>query len=49
MLGNVSFGAYVKQQASEWAWELSTGMHGIDPKNLVVSGFPDDDDSFIEL
>ena len=24
------------QQAIEWAWELSTGVYGIDPKNLVV-------------
>ena len=39
MLGNFSFGDYFKQQAIEWAWELSTGVYGIDPKNLVVSVF----------
>jgi len=45
MLGNFSFGDYFKQQAIEWAWELSTAVYGIDPKNLVVSVFREDDEA----
>ncbi|MAR05870.1 MAG: alanine--tRNA ligase [Cyanobium sp. NAT70] len=45
MLGNFSFGDYFKQQAIEWAWELSTTVYGIDPKHLVVSVFREDDEA----
>ncbi|WP_413441806.1 alanine--tRNA ligase [Synechococcus sp. MIT S1220] len=45
MLGNFSFGDYFKQQAIEWAWELSTEVFGIDPSNLVVSVFREDDEA----
>ncbi|QNJ18163.1 alanyl-tRNA synthetase [Synechococcus sp. A18-40] len=45
MLGNFSFGDYFKQQAIEWAWELSTQVYGIDPRNLVVSVFREDDEA----
>ncbi|MGB1622988.1 MAG: alanine--tRNA ligase, partial [Synechococcus sp.] len=45
MLGNFSFGDYFKQQAIEWAWELSTKVYGIDPRNLVVSVFREDDEA----
>ena len=45
MLGNFSFGDYFKQQAIEWAWELSTQVYGIDAKNLVVSVFREDDEA----
>jgi len=45
MLGNFSFGDYFKQQAIEWAWELSTVVFGIDPKHLVVSVFREDDEA----
>ena len=45
MLGNFSFGDYFKEQAIQWAWELSTGVYGIDPKNLVVSVFREDDEA----
>jgi len=45
MLGNFSFGDYFKQQAIEWAWELSTGVFGLSPNNLVVSVFREDDEA----
>jgi len=45
MLGNFSFGDYFKQQAIEWAWELSTEVFGLDPRNLVVSVFREDDEA----
>ena len=42
MLGNFSFGDYFKQQAIEWAWELTTEVFGIHPNNLVVSVYAED-------
>ncbi|WP_415399329.1 alanine--tRNA ligase [Synechococcus sp. W4D4] len=45
MLGNFSFGDYFKEQAIQWAWELSTTVYGISPKNLVVSVFREDDEA----
>ncbi|MCS5700277.1 alanine--tRNA ligase [Cyanobium sp. FGCU-52] len=45
MLGNFSFGDYFKEQAIAWAWELSTGVFGLAPENLVVSVFREDDEA----
>jgi alanyl-tRNA synthetase len=45
MLGNFSFGDYFKEQAIQWAWELSTSVFGLSPQNLVVSVFREDDEA----
>ena len=45
MLGNFSFGDYFKEQAIQWAWELTTEVFGLAPEQLVVSVFRDDDEA----
>ena len=43
MLGNFSFGDYFKREAIAWAWQLSTEVFGLEPQQLVVSVFREDD------
>ena len=46
MLGNFSFGDYFKEQAIEWAWELSTKVYGLPAEQFIVSVFREDDEAF---
>lgn len=46
MLGNFSFGDYFKEQAIEWAWELSTQVYDLPPEQIIVSVFKEDDEAF---
>jgi alanyl-tRNA synthetase len=42
MLGNWSFGNYFKKEAIEWAWELLTGVWGIEKDRLHATYFEGD-------
>jgi alanyl-tRNA synthetase len=42
MLGNFSFGDYYKEEVIPWAWELVTGVLGIDPATLWMSVYEED-------
>jgi alanyl-tRNA synthetase len=42
MMGNWSFGDYYKKEAIGWAWELVTGVWGMDKQRLWATVFEDD-------
>jgi alanyl-tRNA synthetase len=45
MLGNFSFGDYYKRDAIRFAWELLTGVLGLDPQKLYVTVHVSDDEA----
>ena len=46
MLGNFSIGDYFKKDAVAFAWELCTGLFGLEPERLYVTIHLDDDDAY---
>ncbi|WP_462269533.1 alanine--tRNA ligase [Desulfobacter sp.] len=46
MLGNFSFGAYFKEEAIDFAWDLLINGYGFDPEKLYISIYKDDDQAF---
>src|SRR5918992_882287 len=45
MLGNFSFGDYFKEGAIAYAWELITGVYGVDESRLWATIYTDDDEA----
>ncbi|MCY3691395.1 MAG: alanine--tRNA ligase [Chloroflexota bacterium] len=46
MLGNFSIGDYFKQDAVAFAWDLCTGLFGLEPERMYVTVHLDDDQAY---
>jgi alanyl-tRNA synthetase len=46
MLGNFSFGDYFKEDAIRYAWELLTGVYGLEADRLWVTVYETDDEAY---
>src|SRR6476646_6754102 len=46
MLGNRSFGDYFKRDAIRYAWDLLTGVYGLEPSRLWVTVYQTDDEAY---
>jgi len=46
MLGNFSIGDYFKRDAVAFAWDLCTGLFGLEPERMYVTVHLDDDEAY---
>ena len=46
MLGNFSIGDYFKKDAVAFAWDLCTGLFGLEPERMYVTVHLDDDEAY---
>ena len=46
MLGNFSFGAYFKHEATAWAWEFCTKVLEMPADKIYISVYQDDDEAY---
>jgi len=48
MLGNWSFGDYFKEEAIAWAWEILTGVYGLDKERMYATYFGGSEEDKLE-